>query len=82
MMRTYDRAGVHIEQCDKCHGIFLDYGELEAVSRAESQWSSPPPPPPAPGYAQPQGGYPPPAWAHGGHGKYKHKSFAKLLFSS
>ena len=28
VMRTYTRNGVHIEQCDNCRGIFLDYGEL------------------------------------------------------
>ena len=32
-MRTYDRNGVHIEQCEKCRGIFLDYGELEVLSQ-------------------------------------------------
>ena len=31
-MHTYNRNGVQIEQCSNCRGIFLDYGELEAVS--------------------------------------------------
>lgn len=77
-MRTYSRAGVHIEQCDNCRGIFLDYGELESIGRAENQWSSPPPAAPAATYAAP-------AWAHGqhGYGHYKHKkSFAHMLFST
>ena len=26
LMRTYDRNGVHIEQCENCRGIFLDFG--------------------------------------------------------
>ncbi|MBA8952010.1 hypothetical protein HNR61_003650 [Actinomadura namibiensis] len=46
-MRTYTRSGVHIEQCDNCRGIFLDYGELEALSRLEAQgpgWAAAPPP--------------------------------------
>ena len=78
-MRTYNRNGVHIEQCEGCRGIFLDYGELEALSRLESQWA-PPPPPPAPMHAVP----PAPAWGapHQHYGHVRHKSFAKMLFSS
>ena len=72
-MRTVDRQGVHIDQCDSCRGIFLDRGELEAILNAEQQYaaaSAPPPyqgggggyrgaPPPQPGrYADsPRGGY-------------------------
>ncbi|MFI6868531.1 zf-TFIIB domain-containing protein [Nocardia sp. NPDC050406] len=80
MMHTYNRAGVHIEQCSGCRGIFLDYGELEALSRLESGYSAPPPPA--------QYGTPPmhgaPAWGapHRGYGHHKHKSFGKMLFSS
>ena len=36
-MHTYNRNGVQIEQCSGCRGIFLDYGELEALTRLESQ---------------------------------------------
>ncbi|MFC7107706.1 zf-TFIIB domain-containing protein [Nonomuraea rubra] len=48
-MRTYERNGVHIEQCDNCRGIFLDYGELETLTRMETQYHAAPrlPPPPA-----------------------------------
>ncbi|MER6345467.1 TFIIB-type zinc ribbon-containing protein [Streptomyces sp. NPDC001595] len=85
-MHTYNRNGVQIEQCSNCRGIFLDYGELEALTRLESQWAQPAPPaPPAPqAYpAQPAA----PAWGapHGGHGHYghqRHKSFGRMLFSS
>ncbi|WP_281259576.1 zf-TFIIB domain-containing protein, partial [Streptomyces glaucescens] len=38
-MHTYNRNGVQIEQCSNCRGIFLDYGELEALTRLESQWT-------------------------------------------
>ncbi|ONH30415.1 zf-TFIIB domain-containing protein [Pseudofrankia asymbiotica] len=62
VMRTYNRNGVQIEQCDGCRGIFLDYGELETLTRLESQWtqSAPPapPPPPAQPYGQPAYGQP------------------------
>ncbi|MEU6680506.1 zf-TFIIB domain-containing protein [Streptomyces sp. NPDC046853] len=91
-MHTYNRNGVQIEQCSGCRGIFLDYGELEALSRVESQWGAQqaPPPPPAP---QAYPAAPAPAWGapqHGGHhghgGHYghnkRHKSFGHMLFSS
>ncbi|MEV4572261.1 zf-TFIIB domain-containing protein [Nonomuraea jabiensis] len=76
-MRTYERNGVHIEQCDNCRGIFLDYGELETLTRMESQYHAAPPPPPAPG----------PAWGapHGGHyGGHHHRqrSWVGMLFST
>ncbi|MEV5343269.1 zf-TFIIB domain-containing protein, partial [Streptomyces sp. NPDC052676] len=47
-MHTYNRNGVQIEQCSNCRGIFLDYGELEALTRLEAQWTQPAPPPAAP----------------------------------
>jgi uncharacterized protein len=37
-MRTVDRQGVHIEQCEKCRGIFLDHGELEHMLAAEDHF--------------------------------------------
>ena len=30
-MRTYERNGVHVDQCTECRGIFLDRGELEKL---------------------------------------------------
>ncbi|MFG3352180.1 zf-TFIIB domain-containing protein [Streptomyces sp. NPDC048001] len=85
-MHTYNRNGVQIEQCSGCRGIFLDYGELEALTRLESQWGQQAPPPPAPG------GYPAapapaaPAWGaphHGGHHKHhRNRGFGRMLFSS
>ncbi|HVS99698.1 MAG TPA: zf-TFIIB domain-containing protein [Solirubrobacterales bacterium] len=35
-MRTHRRNGVTIEQCRKCHGIFLDRGELEQLIGRET----------------------------------------------
>ncbi|MFF6778082.1 zf-TFIIB domain-containing protein [Streptomyces sp. NPDC012637] len=81
-MHTYNRNGVQIEQCSGCRGIFLDYGELEALTRLESQWVQAPPAPQA--YpAQPAA----PAWGaphHGGHGHHggHHRGFGRMLFSS
>jgi hypothetical protein len=77
-MRTYTRSGVQIEQCDNCRGIFLDYGELEALTRLESQWAAGPPAPPV--HGQPAWGAPTHGYGHGrGHG---HRGFGRVLFSS
>jgi Zn-finger nucleic acid-binding protein len=35
-MRTYERNGVLIDQCEECRGIFLDRGELEQLLDAEA----------------------------------------------
>jgi Zn-finger nucleic acid-binding protein len=37
-MRTYERNGVHVDQCGDCRGIFLDRGELERLVDAENDW--------------------------------------------
>ncbi|MGQ4486952.1 zf-TFIIB domain-containing protein [Streptomyces sp. 372A] len=83
-MHTYNRNGIQIEQCSGCRGIFLDYGELETLTRVESQWTQQAPPPAAPPQAYPSA--PAPAWGaphHGGHhGHYRQKSFGRMLFSS
>ncbi|MFE9297481.1 TFIIB-type zinc ribbon-containing protein [Streptomyces niveus] len=89
-MHTYNRNGVQIEQCSGCRGIFLDYGELESLTRLEAQWGQQaPPPPPAPG-GYPAPAAPAPAWGaphgghHGGHpgGHHRQKGFGRMLFSS
>ncbi|MFF0557389.1 MULTISPECIES: zf-TFIIB domain-containing protein [Streptomyces] len=84
-MHTYNRNGVQIEQCSGCRGIFLDYGELEALTRLESQWvqQAPPAPPAYPAQPAPAA----PAWGaphHGGHhgGHYRKGGFGRMLFSS
>ncbi len=83
VMRTYDRSGVHIEQCDNCRGVFLDYGELESLSQLESRWNAPPPQaPPAYGQGQPAYGQGQPGWGGQHHGHHKKKSFGHMLFSS
>jgi uncharacterized protein len=37
-MRTVDKQGVHLEQCERCRGIFLDHGELEQILHAEQRY--------------------------------------------
>ena len=57
-MRTLDRGGVHLEQCDGCHGVFLDAGELEQIAAEEERYYQSPPPyqPPAGAPGRPPGG--------------------------
>ncbi|WP_199552956.1 zf-TFIIB domain-containing protein [Streptomyces sp. N35] len=86
-MHTYNRNGVQIEQCSGCRGIFLDYGELESLTRLESQWSQQvPPPAPAPAPPGPAWGTPHHGGNQGGHyghhGHHKNKNFGRMLFSS
>lgn len=83
-MRQYERAGVTIDQCADCRGIFLDRGELERLIDAETTWHRAVPPPPA--------GYPPrpyrdydsdeyPLYGHGyGYKRKKWRSFLEELF--
>ena len=91
-MRSYERNGVHIEQCDTCRGIFLDHGELEALTRAEAQWSQQQQQQPryagSPEYGGHHGG------GHGGYGgghqggpawgdrRQRKGGFGRFLFSS
>ncbi|MFB7374569.1 zf-TFIIB domain-containing protein [Streptomyces sp. NPDC056222] len=81
-MHTYNRNGVQIEQCSGCRGIFLDYGELEALTRLESQWvqQAPPAPPAYPAQAAPAWGAPHHGGHHGGH--HHQRGFGRMLFSS
>src|SRR5918997_1569085 len=60
-MRTYERNGVHVDQCADCRGIFLDRGELERLVDAENAWHGGGA---APGAAQPPSGRP--TTAHAG----------------
>ena len=43
-MRTYERHGVHVDQCSDCRGIFLDRGELDRLLDAEKSGFSGPRP--------------------------------------
>jgi Zn-finger nucleic acid-binding protein len=42
-MVTFNRHGLHIEQCENCRGIFLDRGELEQIVNAEQHHYGAPP---------------------------------------
>ena len=92
-MRSYERSGVHVDQCAECRGIFLDRGELERLIDAENSWAdsvtaTPSPPPPAqPGYAIPPSydrgsdrGYDRGYDDHRGKPYKKRKSFLEELF--
>ena len=78
-MRTFDRNGVHIEQCLGCRGVFLDFGELEHITQMESRYAAAPPPPAGYGSAGHEYG---PEWGHRGGKHYRRKGFGGLFFSS
>ncbi|MFI7587539.1 zf-TFIIB domain-containing protein [Spongisporangium articulatum] len=83
-MRTYERNGIHLEQCDSCRGIFLDFGELEALTQLEARFVQQPTavqPAPAPAPYNQQYGYGPGWGSHGSH-KYRKGGFGRLFFSS
>ena len=71
-MRTYDRNGVHVEQCDNCKGLFLDFGEFEHLNQLESQFIAHPPP------AQ----YGGPQWGNRGRPPIPQAGLSGLFFSS
>ncbi|WP_347353943.1 zf-TFIIB domain-containing protein [Intrasporangium sp.] len=71
-MRTYDRNGVHVEQCETCRGLFLDFGEFERLSQLESRFVAQPPP------TQ----YGDPYWGQQGGHRYRKRGLSGLFFSS
>lgn len=74
-MRTYERNGVHVDQCGDCRGLFLDRGELERLVEAEGAFHREPP---APRYDE-QRGYG--DYEHRGkHYKKRRKNFLEELF--
>jgi len=79
-MRSYERNGVHVDQCSDCRGLFLDRGELERLVEAEGSFyrESAPPPTPAPQQDEyhGHGGY----GDHGRHPKKRRKNFLEELF--
>ncbi|KAA0109413.1 hypothetical protein CIW51_31370 [Mycolicibacterium sp. P9-22] len=83
VMKTYERNGIHLEQCDSCRGIFLDFGELESLTQMENRFVQSAPPP-QPGYGQDYGGGygQGPGWGHRGNKHYRKQGFGRLFFSS
>lgn len=76
-MRTYERNGVQLEQCETCRGIFLDYGELEHLATVEARLTQPP-------AAQYDPGAPPygPAWGTKRGHRYRRGGLSGMFFSS
>lgn len=89
-MRTYERNGVHIEQCDGCRGIFLDFGELEHLVQMEGRHLGQPTAMPQSAPSYPPQSFPPPAgyrpdWGYRGDRNDHHdrrKGIRGLFFSS
>ena len=76
-MRTYERNGIHLEQCDGCREVFLDMGELEALTRLEAQVAQYQAPPQQPAY-----GNFGPGWGQHQGRPYRKRGFGGLFFSS
>jgi Zn-finger nucleic acid-binding protein len=87
-MRQYERAGITIDQCAECRGIFLDRGEMERLVDAETSWhgttgpgrAAPPPQAPRETYAPRRFGSDD-DYHYGGHQyKRRKRSFIDDLF--
>ena len=86
-MRTYERNGVHVDQCGDCRGIFLDRGELELLVDAENRHYAAPPAQAAPQQQrqEPRRDYDRDrdydrGYDRGGYKKHKKTSFLSELF--
>ena len=79
VMKTFERNGIHLEQCDTCRGIFLDFGELESLTQMENRFvqAAPPPPPPSAHGLRIR-----PGWGQRGNKHYRKQGFGRLFFSS
>lgn len=79
-MRTYERNGVHVDQCGDCRGLFLDRGELERLVDAEGSFYRESPAPPREEHHHKQqhdyGSYD----YRGKHHKKRKKNFLEELF--
>lgn len=89
-----ERAGIEIDYCPTCRGVWLDRGELDKIIERNSEASAPPPQ--APQAPQPHAAPPPPQAPWGqqpyppqgqqSYGQYGHKphkrrkSFLEELF--
>jgi len=84
-----ERAGIEIDYCPTCRGVWLDRGELDKIIERNSEASAAPPPPPQPA-PPPHQAYPPQQpqapWGQQPYGHYGHKphkrrkSFLEELF--
>ncbi len=76
-MRTYERNGVHVDQCSDCRGLFLDRGELERLVEAEGSYYQQPS---APRHEERHGGDFGGYDFRGKHYKKRKKHFLEELF--
>jgi Zn-finger nucleic acid-binding protein len=80
-MRSYERNGVHVDQCGDCRGLFLDRGELERLVEAEGSFygGGSQPPPERRDDDRQHGGHDSHDY-RGSHHKKKRKNFLEELF--
>lgn len=70
-MQVVVRNGIQIEQCTTCHGVFLDFGELENMIDMETRMQQ----------QRNQAGYAP-VWGSHHSRRYDRRGIAGLFFSS
>jgi uncharacterized protein len=83
-----ERAGIEIDYCPLCRGVWLDRGELDKIIERNSEAGAPPqaaqapqPPPQAYPPQQPQAPWGQQPYGHYGHKPHKRrKSFLEELF--
>ena len=78
-MRTFERNGIHVDQCTECRGLFLDRGELEHLAQAESSFYGAGQAAPAPRAPEQHGGHDTFSYK-GHHHKKRKKHFLEELF--
>jgi Zn-finger nucleic acid-binding protein len=76
-LQMSERAGIEIDYCPQCRGVWLDRGELDKIIAKSELQAAPaarPAPAPSPG-PDPRSGYPqqpPSAYPSGGYQQYPH----------
>ena len=72
-----ERAGIEIDYCPTCRGVWLDRGELDKIIERNSETTASAPTPPQQPAPPPQAPYPPQQqqspWGHQQSGHYGHK---------
>ena len=74
-----ERAGIEIDYCPTCRGVWLDRGELDKIIERNNEASAAPPPPPQQQqqHYQPQQQQQQSPWGHQQSGQYGHKPYKR-----
>ncbi|MFQ6553807.1 zf-TFIIB domain-containing protein [Aestuariibius insulae] len=75
-----DRAGVEIDYCPQCRGVWLDRGELDKIVERSAAAAPPPPPPPSASFSDDDHYYDDRPHDGGHRKRRKKESFLSELF--